>query len=330
MTTAIDITDVQKGQTFETKGGALQPFASADDFRLSFQMAKQLASSSLVPDRFKGSPMDCLLGLDMAFRTEANPLMVLQNLYMVHGSPGWSGQYIIAAINRSGRFAEPLHFEFVGTEGQDDWGCYALGITNSGREIKGPTVTIKMAKAEGWHGKNPKWRNIPELMLRYRAGAWFGKTECPEILMGMPAADELQDIIDVDPDTGEVLGGRVNEVPQTPADFGGKDTTENPEPVSELKEAMDEEGARVTAEIEDRGFYSKEVDGVIEYFNAAHQRWDAEAHALSAAEGLPIVNKDGTFKAKRVYKKAEETTVSEDQNRAAHDPQDDEDGYGLD
>jgi hypothetical protein len=151
MTEIMNITDVQKGQTFETKGKALQPFASADDFRLAFSMAKQLAGSSLVPDRFKGSPMDCLLGLDMAFRTEANPLMVLQNLYMV------------AAINRSGRFSEPLHFEFVGTEGQDDWGCYALGVTQSGREIKGPTVTIGISV----------WRRRKAGTARTPSGATF-------------------------------------------------------------------------------------------------------------------------------------------------------------
>ena len=35
---------------------------------------------------------------------------------------------------------------------------------------------------------------MPELMLRYRAAAFFGRLYAPEILMGMQTAEEVQDV----------------------------------------------------------------------------------------------------------------------------------------
>jgi hypothetical protein len=35
---------------------------------------------------------------------------------------------------------------------------------------------------------------MPELMMRYRSATFFGRLYCPERLLGMPAADEVEDI----------------------------------------------------------------------------------------------------------------------------------------
>jgi len=61
--------------------------------------------------------------------------------------------------------------------------------------IKGPTVTLEMAQTEGWATKaGSKWKTMPELMLRYRAAAFFGRLYAPEILMGMQTVEESADI----------------------------------------------------------------------------------------------------------------------------------------
>ena len=59
--------------------------------------------------------------------------------------------------------------------------------------VEGPDVTLAMAKAEGWTS-NSKWRNMPELMLAYRSSAFFARVYCPETLMGIQMADEVEDI----------------------------------------------------------------------------------------------------------------------------------------
>ncbi len=65
----------------------------------------------------------------------------------------------------------------------------------TGETLEGPVVTMDMAKAEGWVDKaGSKWKTMPELMMRYRAAAFFGRLYAPEITMGMHSTEEVIDI----------------------------------------------------------------------------------------------------------------------------------------
>ena len=163
-------------------------------FELMQRGAKALASSTLVPKDFIGNVPNCLIALEMAQRIGASPLMVAQNLHIVHGRPGWSAKFLIASFNQCGRFSA-IRFKFQGTEGKDDWGCRAYATEKeTGEKIQGPLITIALAKKEGWYQKNgSKWQSIPELMLQYRAAAWMVNTHAPEISMGLNTADEIGD-----------------------------------------------------------------------------------------------------------------------------------------
>ena len=61
---------------------------------------------------------NCLIALNMANRMGYDPLMIMQNLYIIEGRPAWSSQFIIAAINACGKF-DPLQFEIV-NEGEKE------------------------------------------------------------------------------------------------------------------------------------------------------------------------------------------------------------------
>jgi hypothetical protein len=53
---------------------------------------------------------------------------------------------------------------------------------------------MAMAKAEGWLTKSgSKWQTMPELMLRYRAAAFFARLYAPDITLGMATTEELRD-----------------------------------------------------------------------------------------------------------------------------------------
>lgn len=174
-----------------------EQFSSASAFELAQRVAGALCSSTMVPREYRGKENmgNVLVALDISQRLQMSPLMVMQNLYMIHGKPAWSGQFAIAAVNNSGRFSEPLRFEFDGEPGTDNWACRAIGKTRSGQEVEGPRVSIGMAKSDGWMGKaGSKWKTMPDLMLRYRAGAWFARTQCPEILMGIHTVEEVEDV----------------------------------------------------------------------------------------------------------------------------------------
>lgn len=177
-------------------GGTHLAVFSRDGFELLQRMANAFTTSALVPKMYQGKDGfgNCMIALNMAQRIGSDPLMTMQNLYVVHGKPAWSAQFLIATFNTCGRFS-PIKYEWVGKEGKDDWGCraYATELA-TGEIIKGSLVTIAMSKAEGWYAKDgSKWKTMPEQMLRYRSAAWFVRACAPEIAMGMHCADEVED-----------------------------------------------------------------------------------------------------------------------------------------
>lgn len=172
----------------------LNMFANEKSFNTGYTMAKVLANSTIVPPTFKGNIGNAMIAIDMAQRMHTNPLMVMQNLYLVYNQPAWSAKFLIACINASGLFATPLRYEFVGEKGKDDWGCYAYAIDKQGELLKGSVITIGIARASGWlTKKDSMWMKEPEQMLRYRAATRFQTAYCPEISCGLAVKEEIED-----------------------------------------------------------------------------------------------------------------------------------------
>jgi hypothetical protein len=181
--------------TVSNAKGSIDAFASESNFSVAQRMAKGLASSSLVPAAYQNSIPNVLIAMELASRIKASVFAVMQNLDIIHGRPSWRATFLIATVNACGRFT-PLRFRWVGTEGKDDWGCYAVAKDReSGEECIGPTVTLGMAKAEGWATKNgSKWRTLPSLMLHYRSAAFWTRVYAPELSLGMHTGDEAEDM----------------------------------------------------------------------------------------------------------------------------------------
>lgn len=164
-------------------------------FQTAMRMANALSASTIVPRDYQGENGlgNCMIALEMASRLNTSPLMVMQNLYVVNGRPSWSSQYIIAMINNSKKYRTELQFEFEGE--RDTLACTAYVEDYSGRTIKGPKITMEMAKAEGWVSKNgSKWKTMPEVMIRYRAASFFGRLNCPDMIMGLYSTEEAAEI----------------------------------------------------------------------------------------------------------------------------------------
>ncbi|MGI9160398.1 MAG: hypothetical protein ACR2K1_11670 [Saprospiraceae bacterium] len=168
-------------------------YSSGDAFEQGQRVAKMLSQTSMVPKDYQGNIANCLVALEMANRIGTSPLMVMQNLHIIHGRPSWSATYLIACINTSGKFS-PLRFQISG-EG-DERQCVAVAKDlASGEILDGPAISIGMAKKEGWFSKTgSKWQTMPDLMLRYRAAAFFSRMYAPEVAMGLLTADEVQDV----------------------------------------------------------------------------------------------------------------------------------------
>lgn len=168
-------------------------WAGGQSFADAMRMAKVLSTATMVPQRYQNKPGDCLIALDMALRMNVSPMMVMQQLYIVSGNPGWSGQACIALINNCGRFS-PLKFEE--TWDGENFSCTAYATEKvTGEIVYGTTVDKKMAVEMGWWDKNGSyWKKMPRQMARYRSAAYFARTYCPEALMGCYTQDELYDI----------------------------------------------------------------------------------------------------------------------------------------
>ena len=170
-------------------------FDNMQSFEFALQAARVLSESTLVPKEYRGNIANCVIALNMAARLKADPLMVMQNLYIVYGRPGWSSQFLIAMFNTSGKFS-PLRYEWVGEPGTDDWGCRAWATElATGERVEGALVTLGLAKKEGWYSRDGnKWQTMPQQMLMYRAATWFIRAYAPELAMGMYTTDEVIDL----------------------------------------------------------------------------------------------------------------------------------------
>jgi hypothetical protein len=162
-------------------------------YNQSLQMAKVLSQSDIVPQQYKGKAGNCLIAIDIGNRIGLSPVVVMQNSQCVNNNFTWKGSACKAMIDACGRYQKTRYVE-VGDEGKDNFGVYLEAIDNDGNIVKGVTVTIGMAKAEGWYGRNEKWKNLTSLMLRYRAAAFFMRTECASIAMGFLTKEEVEDI----------------------------------------------------------------------------------------------------------------------------------------
>ena len=278
-------------------------FYTVGGFELMQRGARLLSSSTIVPASYRSmvekkvngvvnmvenpsAMSNCVVALNMAQRMGADPLMIMQNLYIVEGRPAWSSQYIIASINVCGKYS-PLRFTIedlgekeaeytqikwegkypnrIRTETQvkikiQDKRCIAWAIEKStGERLESPPVTIELSVKEGWFGKDgSKWQTMPEVMLRYRAASFFGKLYAPELLMGIQTAEEVHDStyhIEVTPGSGYHV--TTDEIRRPEVDQETGEVTEQPEPQpspQEQKQAATPEEEKKAPEPENSGF----------------------------------------------------------------------------
>lgn len=191
-----DITDLQTNDLVEPK---MQPYSvtmwnDVATFEATQRMAKLLLASDTIPQNYKGKLPDCVVAIDMANRMGVSPLVIMQNSQIVQGNFSWKGTACKAMIDGCGKYKESRYVE-VGERGTDSWGYYLEAVDKRDRTVKGCVVDIAMAKAEGWYQKNgSKWKTMPELMLKYRAAAFFFRTECASLAMGFLTTEEQEDI----------------------------------------------------------------------------------------------------------------------------------------
>ena len=184
---------MSKTKTITTLNRSL--FFDIELFEHAQRIGKLFATSTMVPEHFRNNIGNCVIALNYAHRAQIDPFMTMQKMYIIHGKPAIETQLQIALFNKSKLFS-PLKFDL----NKEKTSCIAYAIEKStGDKITGPEVSIEMAKKEGWYlKKSSKWQTLPELMLRYRAAAFFIRLYAPETTMGLYTSEEMNDVIPKD------------------------------------------------------------------------------------------------------------------------------------
>lgn len=221
--------DNQEMQIIQAKQAAefaLTPVGqTVKQFEVMQRMGKMYAESTIVPDIYRENIGNCIIAVDMAMRMNVNPLMVMQNLNIIKGTPRWGSAFLISTINMCGKFTslkyrernlgkvgkikynetryDPVlkkntivELEFDGTN-IDNYECIAYATElSTGEILESNPVSIETAIKEGWYTKSgSKWRTMAKLMLRYRAAAWWSRVYSPEISMGFLTKEEAEDTV---------------------------------------------------------------------------------------------------------------------------------------
>jgi hypothetical protein len=134
-----------------------------------------------------------------------------------------------------------------------------------------------MAKAEGWSTKNgSKWITMPELMLRYRAAAFFARLYAPDITLGMMTAEEVHDVAERDVTPKATESKLFKESPAKSATAGSPPS---------LRDGQKEAQQNEPAELSLSGDPYPLADQVLDRLNFASLAW-SEVYAVMADQGL--------------------------------------------
>lgn len=172
------------------ESSAIGPAASFDlsprSFDEALRLSDYLAGSTLVPKDFKGNPGNCLIAIQWGMEVGLKPMQALQNIAVINGRPSLWGDAVIALVR-----ASPL-CEYV-TE-TDDGHTATCKVKRRGQPEECRTFSMDDAKAAGLSGKEGPWRQYPKRMRQMRARAFACRDVFPDVLKGMPVAEEVMDI----------------------------------------------------------------------------------------------------------------------------------------
>jgi len=176
----------------QSEGAALVP-VSRQQFDLSPQTFEQaltfstyLADSDLVPKDFKGKPGNCLIAMQWGSELGLKPLQAMQNLAIINGRPSLWGDAVIALVRGS-----PLCESIIET---DDGNTATCKVKRRGEAEQMRTFSMDDAASAGLKGKQGPWTQYPKRMRQMRARAFALRDVFPDVLRGLPVAEELMDM----------------------------------------------------------------------------------------------------------------------------------------
>ena len=158
---------------------------SPQTFDQALTFSQYLADSDMVPKDYKGKPGTCLIAMQWGAEVGLKPLQALQNLAVINGRPALWGDSVIAIVRGS-----PLCEYVIET---DDGQTATCKVKRRGEPEQIRTFSVDDARAAGLAGKQGPWTQFPKRMRQMRARAFALRDVFPDVLRGLPVAEEIMD-----------------------------------------------------------------------------------------------------------------------------------------
>ncbi len=158
---------------------------SPRNFEQALTFSDYLADSDMVPKDFKGKPGNCLIAMQWGAELGLKPLQAMQNLAIINGRPSLWGDAVIALV-RSSPLCEWVQ-EF------DDGTTATCRVKRRGEPEQSRTFGVDDARTAGLLGKAGPWTQYPKRMRQMRARAFALRDVFPDVLRGLPVAEEIMD-----------------------------------------------------------------------------------------------------------------------------------------
>jgi hypothetical protein len=157
----------------------------------AYRFSQIMAKSDIIPAHYRSKPENVFVAIQTAYRMNLDPMLVMQNTFVISGKLGMNSSFAIALANSSGLFEGGIRYKIIGEGAELRVTAYAA--LKSNKEEISYTIGMREAIAENWT-KNPKYKTLPELMLRYRAATLLIRTHVPEVINGMHMIEEIEDV----------------------------------------------------------------------------------------------------------------------------------------
>lgn len=182
----------------------------------AMKLAEMLASSTMVPQSYRGKPGDILVAVQMGAELGLAPLQALQNIASINGRPSVWGDAALALVQNHPAYVS--HREWVEGEGDERAGYCAITRRGSAEHVQ--RFGVRDAKKAGLLGKAGPWTQYTDRMLVLRARGFALRDKFADALRGLITAEEAQDI---PPEPARVVGVVVPDQPALapPADTDG-------------------------------------------------------------------------------------------------------------
>jgi hypothetical protein len=152
----------------------------------ALRFADMLAASDMIPKEFQRKPGNILVAMQWGAEVGLKPLQALQNIAVINGRPSLWGDAVIALARNSPACEYVLE--------EEDGDTAICRVKRRGEPEQVRTFSFADAKTAGLAGKAGPWTQYPKRMRQMRARAFALRDVFPDVLKGLPVAEELMDM----------------------------------------------------------------------------------------------------------------------------------------